>query len=189
MTDLEAQIPQSIKDIFHHLFGMGGQFVGQQEHQIDVGKRRQFAAAVAAGGGEGKNLAGGRVGQWVNAAEREVIERPDQLIHQVGVGARYIAAARAVFLEPAADLGPAVAMGGFEYPENPALCFRRITGPPDKLLKLSQKRLAVDDVAGFRYLGHGLLLYNGGDKVIKGEAGIRPENSRREAWPQFLKIV
>ena len=54
--------PRSHKEIEHlldHLLAARGQLVGQQEQQIDVGLRRQFAAAVAADGDDGEPLAGG----------------------------------------------------------------------------------------------------------------------------------
>ena len=134
---------------------MGGKLVGQQEHQIDVRERRQFAAPVTASGSNAQKLPRRRVGGRIDAAKGEVINAADQLIDQIGVGAQHIAARRFVVLEAPADFRPAPLMGGFEDFKDLALGFRAIAGPPNKVLQFAKECLAVDDVAGFGYVGHG----------------------------------
>jgi len=50
VADLETEIPQAIQDRLGNRLAPRGLLVGQQEQQIDVGARREQAAAVAAGG-------------------------------------------------------------------------------------------------------------------------------------------
>ena len=50
VADLLPHVPQAIEQCFGDRFAPGGLLVGQHEQQIDVGARRQQAAAIAAGG-------------------------------------------------------------------------------------------------------------------------------------------
>jgi hypothetical protein len=59
--------------------------VGQQEQQIDVGKRGQFAAAITADRGDRHLFALGRVGDRIDPLDREVVDDPDQLVDQEGL--------------------------------------------------------------------------------------------------------
>ena len=53
VADLQAHVPQAIEQRLGDRLAPGGLLVGQQEQQIDVGARRQQAAAVAAGRHDG----------------------------------------------------------------------------------------------------------------------------------------
>ena len=50
MADLEPHVPKGIQDRLGDGFAPGRLLVGKQEQEIDVGARRQHAAAIAAGG-------------------------------------------------------------------------------------------------------------------------------------------
>ena len=54
VADLQAHVPQDIEDPLDDLLGPGRVLVGQHEQQIDVGARRQGAAAIAADGSDGQ---------------------------------------------------------------------------------------------------------------------------------------
>src|SRR6185437_11059517 len=82
LADLEAEIPQHVEHVLDDLLGVRRQLVRQQEEQVDIRARRQLAAAVAADGDDGEALARRRVGQGIGMAHREIVQRPDQLIHQ-----------------------------------------------------------------------------------------------------------
>ena len=49
VPDLQPHVPEAIEDRFRDRLAPGGLLVGKQEQQIDVGARRQQAAAIAAG--------------------------------------------------------------------------------------------------------------------------------------------
>jgi len=111
VAHFEAEIPQHVEHVFHDLLGMRRQLVGKQEKQIEVGLRRQLAAAIAAGGDHRFALARRGVGVGIDPLEGEVVERAHELIDQIGVsfGAGMAARARvAVGVEAALDLGAAV---------------------------------------------------------------------------------
>ena len=56
VADFEPHVPQAIEQRFGDRLAPGGLFVGQQKQQIDVGARRQQAAAIAAGRDHGHAL-------------------------------------------------------------------------------------------------------------------------------------
>ena len=56
--------------------------VGQQEQEIDIRERRHLAAAIAADRDDRDLLAGGRVGDRVDAFADEVEQDADQLVDQ-----------------------------------------------------------------------------------------------------------
>ena len=68
MPDLEPEIPQQVEQVLDHLLGMRRLLVGQQEQQIDVGKGRQLAAAIAADRDDRQPFARGRVGERIDLA-------------------------------------------------------------------------------------------------------------------------
>jgi hypothetical protein len=49
VPDLQPHVPQAVKDRFRDRFAPGSLLVGKDKQQIDVGARRQQAAAIAAG--------------------------------------------------------------------------------------------------------------------------------------------
>ena len=61
VADLEAEIPQQIEHVFGDALAPGGLLVGQQKQEIDVGARREQAAAVAALGHDRHALGGRRI--------------------------------------------------------------------------------------------------------------------------------
>mmetsp|Transcript_23333 Transcript_23333/g.40579 ORF Transcript_23333/g.40579 Transcript_23333/m.40579 type:complete len:732 (-) Transcript_23333:1538-3733(-) len=85
---LQLEIPQDIKRRFDHILGPGGDLVGRQKQQIDVGERGHLAPAIAAHSDHGEALAGGggRIGvqQGLGGAQG----RHNQLIRQIGIGPR-----------------------------------------------------------------------------------------------------
>ena len=105
MTDLQPQVPQDIEHVFEHLLHARRPLVGQHEQQVDVREGRHLPPAIAADGGDSEKLARGRVGGGINAAGRVIRQRPDHLIHQIGVLAHAVGAA-APRLEPPAHLRP-----------------------------------------------------------------------------------
>ncbi len=56
VADFEPHVPQAIEQGLGDRLAPGGLFVGQQKQQIDVGARRQQAAAIAAGRDDGDAL-------------------------------------------------------------------------------------------------------------------------------------
>ena len=54
--------------------------IGPHEEQVDVGARRQLAAAIAAGRDDGEALGRGRVLRVVEMLGREIVEHLDQRI-------------------------------------------------------------------------------------------------------------
>ena len=82
MADLEAEIPQHIKDVLDDALAPCRLLVGQQEKQIDVGMRGKKAAAIAAGGDDGQALACRRVARLVDMTGGEAVEHADQLVRK-----------------------------------------------------------------------------------------------------------
>ena len=63
VPDLQAQIPQQIEHVLDDALAPRRLLVGQQEQQIDVGERREQAAAVAARGDDRHALGIGGIGR------------------------------------------------------------------------------------------------------------------------------
>ena len=82
MPDLEAKVPQQIKEIFDDLLGMGSPLVRQQEQEVDIGIGRQFAAPIAAHCNDCQSLARSRVGERVDYLGHQIEQRAEQLVHQ-----------------------------------------------------------------------------------------------------------
>ena len=61
VADLQPQVPQHVEHVFDDLLAPRRLLVGQQEQQIDVGARRQRAAAIAADRHHRHALGGRRV--------------------------------------------------------------------------------------------------------------------------------
>src|SRR5260370_29058787 len=82
LPDLEAKVPQQIKEILDNLLGMGSSLVRQQEQELDIGIGRQFASPIAPHCNDSQPLARRRVGERVDYLGHEIEQRADQLIHQ-----------------------------------------------------------------------------------------------------------
>ena len=80
VADLEPHVPQAIEDRLGDRFAPGGLLVGQQEEQIDVGARRQHAAAVAAGGDDRHVLGFRRILRGIEMLGRELEQQADDLV-------------------------------------------------------------------------------------------------------------
>ena len=110
VADLQPHVPQQVEHELDDLLAARRLLVGTQEEKIDVGKRRQLAAAVAAGRHDAEPLGGAGIGGGIDALVGEVEDHPDELVHQErGRGQHHVAivAQRPRLLEAAADLGPA----------------------------------------------------------------------------------
>ena len=129
MADLQAEIPEVVEQVLDHLLAMGGQLVGQQEQEIDVGMGRQLAAAVAADGHQGQPLGRRGIGQWVSMSCGKIMQRAQELIDEEARLADGLAAvpafARTGAFEAAADLGPAGGERGFQLRQHGRALLRR----------------------------------------------------------------
>ena len=80
VADLESHVPQAIEDRLGDRLAPGGLLVGQQEQQIDVGARRQQAAAVAAGRDDRHALGFRRVLRRIEVLGDELEQHADDLV-------------------------------------------------------------------------------------------------------------
>lgn len=92
MADLQPQVPQHVEHVLEHLFDPRRPLVGQHEQQVHVRERRHLAPPVAADRHDREMLARGRVGDGEDDAGRMLGQRPDHLVHQVGVLAHAVGA-------------------------------------------------------------------------------------------------
>ena len=85
MANLQPQIPQHIQHGFDHVLGPGSDLVGRQKQQVDIGKRRHLAPAIAADGNQRQSLAGGgrHIGMDDFGGQRH--DRLDQLVGQISI--------------------------------------------------------------------------------------------------------
>ncbi len=114
MADLQAHVPQEVEHELDDLLAARRLLVGTQEQQIDVGERRQLAAAVAARRHHAQPFGGAGIGGGIDALVGEVEDHPDELVHQEGGGGQHhvaVVAQRARRLEAPADLGAAAGQG------------------------------------------------------------------------------
>ena len=84
VADLEAEVPQHIEHVFGDALAPGGLLVGEQEQKIDVGARREKAAAVAALGHDRHAFRRRGVLRGVDVRGREVVGEGDQGILEGG---------------------------------------------------------------------------------------------------------
>ena len=82
VADLQPHVPQRIENRFGDALAPGGLLVGKDKEKIDVGARREQAAAVAADRDHRHALARRRVRRAIEHAGRELIGKPDDRIHQ-----------------------------------------------------------------------------------------------------------
>ena len=127
--------------------------VGQEKQQIDIRKRGQLAAAIAADRDDRHPFAGGRIGERVDPFGDEVVERPDQLIDQKALLADRVDGG-AVGFEPAADLGAAAGERRLQRRQQRAAVERRRRRVGDRLRQRLGERPPVDDVALPQDVGH-----------------------------------
>ncbi len=168
VADLEADIPERVEQILHHLLRIGRGLVGVEKQQVDVGERRQLAASVAADRDHRQMLAGGGVGGGIDRLGDEVVEGANELIHQEAEGAHHLGA-RGTPLETLAHLAPP----GLErllqdLDHLPALGLAALGKRPEALLQSA----AVDDVP---------LVGDGGGHGVAILAFPRPFVARRRA--------
>ena len=81
VADLQSEIPQAIQDRLGHRLAPGGLLVGQQEQQIDVGARREQAAAVAAGRHDRHALGLGWIFRRIEMRDDELEQDADDFVH------------------------------------------------------------------------------------------------------------
>ncbi len=84
MTHLQAHVPQRIEHVFDDALGPGGLLVVAYEQEIDVGRRRQDAAPIAAHRHNSHALRLGRVVGAKDVDDREVVQRRQRFIHHGG---------------------------------------------------------------------------------------------------------
>ena len=83
VTDLQAEVPQHVEHVFDDLLARRRLLVGQHEQKIDVGARRQRAAAVAADRDDHHPFGRRRVVRPVHMGGGEIVEGADDLVHQM----------------------------------------------------------------------------------------------------------
>ena len=174
VADLEAEVPQQIEHELDDLLAPGRLLVGTQEQEIEVAKRRQLAAAVAAGRHHAQPLGGAGVGRGVGVAVGEVEQDADDLVHQVRRGGQHrrpIVAQRPGRLEAAADLGPAAGQrvaqqGQHRWPRRLA-ARRQIL---DKCRQRLLERAAAHDPAAVGDMVVGL---GHGGAILQGRARLK----------------
>jgi hypothetical protein len=127
--------------------------VGQEEQEIDVRERRHLATPVAADRDDRHLFPRGRVGERIDRLDGEVVERPDQLIHEEALLADR-PVGRAVGVEPAVDLGVAPGERRLERRQQHAPVERRGRRVADRRRQRFAERPPVDDVALPQDVGH-----------------------------------
>ena len=80
VADLEAEIPEQIEHVLGDALAPGGLLVGKQEKQIDVGARREQAAAIAALRDDGHALRGRGIVGAIDVVGGEVVGELDQRV-------------------------------------------------------------------------------------------------------------
>ena len=80
VADLQAHVPEHVEHVLGDALGERRLLVGAQEQQIEIGGRREFAAAVAADRDHREALALGRVAGAEDVGGREIVERADDLV-------------------------------------------------------------------------------------------------------------
>jgi hypothetical protein len=86
LPDLEPQIPQEIEHRLDHLFAPGGLLAGRDKGDIDIRMRGHFAPAITADRHDRQPLAGRPVARRVDLADHVIVDHPDQLVDQKGLG-------------------------------------------------------------------------------------------------------
>jgi hypothetical protein len=146
VADFEAQVPQRVEHVLDHALGVGGLLVGAQEQQIDVGERRQRAAAVAADADQRQPLTLGGVAGAEHVDGGEVVERGDHLVGDAGEQPGGLDAAGAV-LQPLLGDHPAAKQRRLQDVEGGLALRRFVAG----ILQRRRRQLgaqphAIDDV-------------------------------------------
>ena len=82
MADFQPQVPQRVEHRFNDLLGPRGLFVGRQERNIDVRKRRHFAAPVTADSEQRQPFGRRGIAETVEPLRGEIIGKPQNLVGQ-----------------------------------------------------------------------------------------------------------
>ena len=145
--DLQAHIPEHVEHVLDQLLHMGRVLVGNQEQQIDVGKGRQLAAAIAADRQHRQPFRRCGIVQGIDPHRRQLMQGADQLIHQqaqaLGRGAAVM-----VGLEAAAHFRPAIGQRLLEQRQQRRPRRRVIGLIGENLLEPDREIAAVDDRPG-----------------------------------------
>ena len=80
MADLQAHVPQTIKDRLGDRFAPGGLLIGKQEEKIDIGARRHQPAAISAGGNDRHALGFRPVAGLIEMLADQIEQDADDLV-------------------------------------------------------------------------------------------------------------
>jgi len=108
VADFQAQIPEHIEHVFDDALAPGGLLVGQQEQEIDVGARRQRAAAIAADSGDGDALGLRRVRGGEGMGGGEAVKLLDDAVLEIAQALGAGAASMRTLLQPFMGSGAAL---------------------------------------------------------------------------------
>ncbi len=140
MADLQAEVPQHVKHVLDDLLTMGRLLPREQEQKVDIRKRRQLAAPVAADRDHRHAVARRRVGGRIRLSG-PVVHDPDDLVEQKGKIALGRIAVDLPALEAGADIRtPALDRGAHPFEDNLAAVpsgIRIGTGRHDLVFDLS----------------------------------------------------
>ena len=112
VADLETEVPQEIQHGLDHLLAPRGLFPRRQEHDVDIGIRGHFAAAIAADRKQGQPLRRGRIGSGVQRGRGEIENQPQQLVGDESARRRCFQPARRVVVQAAAQFGAGIGQRG-----------------------------------------------------------------------------
>ncbi len=107
MADLQAEVPQHVEHVLDDLLAMGRLLPREQEQKVDIRKRRQLAAPVAADRDHRHAVARRRVGGGIRLGG-PVVHDPDDLVEQKGKIALGRIAVDLPALEAGADMRTSV---------------------------------------------------------------------------------
>ncbi len=103
MANFQMQVPHHVEHGFDHALGPAGDFVGCQEQQVDVGKRRHLRPAIAAKCQKRDALAAGLVRHRVKMLRRRMEDRAHDAVGQIAVGRGRLARGKRAGLEGLGD--------------------------------------------------------------------------------------
>ena len=107
VADLEAEIPEEVERRLDDLLGPRRRLERRYERQVDVGISRHLAAAIAAHRHQQQPLARSRIGVREQPRRDVIVGEPNDLVGEIGVGRRRLAALPGPLLEARGDLRPA----------------------------------------------------------------------------------
>ena len=159
VSDLEAHVPKHVEDEFDELLRPRRGLAGKQEHEVDVGKRRQLRPSIPPRRGNGERLSRRDVRHGMDMLDREIVDPANQLIHQVRVRENDFRAVDMLFLEPAPNLSDTPVQGRAEDLQKIVAGVRGIPDPLRLLLELANQGFAIDDRATVMDTGHGTAFF------------------------------